>query len=60
MNRYAVVIAMMVWSICGPASALDGCVNSPENPTAVLGALGLAAAGLPWLRAKLRQWRQKS
>lgn len=55
MNRYAVAIVMMAWSFCGTASVLDGCVNSPENPTAVLGVLGLAAAGMPWLGTKLRQ-----
>ncbi len=60
MNRYGMVAMVMIWSICGPAWAdLIGCVNSPENPTVVLGALGLAAAGMPWLRTKLRQWRQK-
>lgn len=29
-----------------------GCVDSPENPTAVLALLGAASAGVPWLRAK--------
>ena len=60
MNRYGMVAMVMIWSICGAAWAdPGGCVDSPENPTAVLGALGLAAAGIPWLRTKLRLWRQK-
>jgi hypothetical protein len=51
---------MMVlsWSFCGTAMAQSGCVNSPENPSVVLGALALAAAGVPWLRAKWQQRRK--
>ena len=30
------------------------CVNSPENPTLVLGLVGAAAAGYPLLRDKAR------
>jgi XrtJ-associated TM-motif-TM protein len=37
----------------GIAWAQDGCVDSPENPTVVLGLLGAAAAGLPWLKARI-------
>ncbi len=33
-----------------------GCVNSPENPTAVLGLVGIAGASLPALRAR---WRRR-
>jgi XrtJ-associated TM-motif-TM protein len=29
-----------------------GCDDSPENPTVVLGLLGAASAGVPWLRAR--------
>lgn len=36
-----------------------GCVDSPENPTAVLGLLGAASAGAPWLRAKWLSRRGK-
>lgn len=40
-------------AMTGAAHAqVDGCVDSPENPTAVLGLLGAASAGVPWLRAK--------
>jgi len=31
-----------------------GCVNSPENPTIILGLLGAVAAGAPWLRARVK------
>jgi XrtJ-associated TM-motif-TM protein len=34
------------------AYAQGGCVDSPENPTVVLGVVGAVSAGVPWLRAK--------
>lgn len=37
------------------AGGIGGCVNSPENPTAVLGMLGGAVAGYPWLKAKVAE-----
>jgi XrtJ-associated TM-motif-TM protein len=37
----------------------SGCVDSPENPTVVLGLLGGAAASVSWLRAKLGARRSK-
>lgn len=36
-----------------------GCVDSPENPSVVLGLLGVASAGAPWLRAKWLSRRRK-
>jgi len=36
----------------------SGCGISPENPTVVLGLLGAAAGGLPWLRSRLRSMRR--
>ena len=41
------------------ASGLDGCVNSPENPTAALALIGMAAAGAPWIKEKIRQHKSK-
>lgn len=41
------------------ADGLDGCVNSPENPTAVLALIGMAAAGAPWIKEKIRQHKNK-
>jgi XrtJ-associated TM-motif-TM protein len=38
---------------------LSGCVDSPENPTAVLMIVGGAAYALPALRQKLRGIRRK-
>jgi len=49
-------------SIAGVSCAwadIGGCVNSPENPTVVLGMLGGAVAAWPWLKrtipARLRK-----
>ena len=39
-----------------PAYALQGlCSNSPENPTAILGLLGAAAASYPYARERARR-----
>jgi XrtJ-associated TM-motif-TM protein len=47
---------------CVWAETIDGCVDSPENPTVVLGLLGSGVAAYPWLRrraaALLRRNRQ--
>jgi len=54
-----IVGVMSLWVLAQAAQAvppvLTGCVNSPENPTLVLGVLGLTAAGLP----KLKRWIAK-
>lgn len=34
---------------------LTGCVNSPENPTVVLGLLGVVAAGVPRLLSRMKK-----
>ncbi|MDE2236219.1 MAG: PExPT-CTERM protein, partial [Gammaproteobacteria bacterium] len=48
-------------SVAGaPAAwAFGGCVDSPENPTLLLALLGGAAAGVPWLRRKLKSRREE-
>lgn len=40
-----------------PALAFHGCVQSPENPSVILGLLGGAAAMLPLLRGRLKSRR---
>ncbi|MFI4978724.1 MAG: PExPT-CTERM protein [Nevskiales bacterium] len=50
--RIAAVCGLMC--VAGNALAFGGCVDSPENPSVVLGLLGGGAACLPWLRARLR------
>lgn len=42
-------------AVSASAYAIDGCVDSPENPTLLLGLLGGAAAGVPWLRARFKR-----
>ena len=36
------------------AATFPGCVDSPENPTLILGLIGAGVAGVPWGIAKLR------
>jgi XrtJ-associated TM-motif-TM protein len=58
-NALKVIVGVMsLWVLAQAAQAvpiLTGCVNSPENPTLVLGVLGVTAAGLP----KLKRWIAK-
>ena len=50
----------LLGSYAAPAMALQTlCLNSPENPTAILGLLGAAAGGYPWLRQRLKHWRDR-
>ncbi len=46
---YAVsgLIAVVLWTSI--ASAFGGCVDSPENPSIILAALGAAGAALPFI-----------
>ena len=52
LRRLSIVLGLFLFT--GQAIALGGCVDSPENPSVVLGLLGAGAATLPWLRAQLR------
>jgi hypothetical protein len=47
------LLTAIFWS--APSFALDGCVDSPENPTLVLGLIGLAAAITPWANKKIQR-----
>jgi len=38
-----------------PAMAQTGCIDSPENPTAILAAVGAAGGALVALRGRLRR-----
>ncbi len=58
-SRFLLSVAALSLAGIGSAWATGGCVNSPENPTLVLGALGAAASGLPWLRARLGSRRSR-
>ena len=54
---YFLALSLLVFS--APVFAFGGCVNSPENPTWILGGLAGAAATAPWLRGKLSQWKRR-
>jgi len=41
------------------ADSLDGCINSPENPTFILGMIGLTGAITPWTFSQLNRRRKR-
>jgi XrtJ-associated TM-motif-TM protein len=49
------VLAVAVVVVATPAFAQNGCVNSPENSTAVLALVGSAGGALVALRGRLRR-----
>ncbi len=55
MNKtiYALAAVVML-AVALPLQAQSGCINSPENPTAVLAIAGSAGAGFVALRTRLR------
>jgi hypothetical protein len=53
-------LAVVILSSSSAALAQSGCIDaSPENPSVVLGLLAVAAAGLPVLRARLKNRSRK-
>jgi XrtJ-associated TM-motif-TM protein len=53
LSFFAVVALVLVATT--PAFAQTGCVNSPENPTAILALVGSAGGVLVALRSRLRR-----
>jgi XrtJ-associated TM-motif-TM protein len=49
-----VVVALVLFFVT-PAFAQAGCVNSPENPTAILALVGSAGGALVALRSRFRR-----
>jgi XrtJ-associated TM-motif-TM protein len=47
------LIAVLSWTSI--ASAFGGCVDSPENPSLILAALGAAGAALPFICIRRRK-----
>jgi len=47
-------------SVALPLHAQDGCVNSPENPTAILAVVGSAGAFFVSVRARIKARRSSS
>ena len=52
------LIAVVLWTSI--ASAFGGCVDSPENPSLVLAALGAAGATLPFVYVYVRRRKRKT
>jgi XrtJ-associated TM-motif-TM protein len=58
------IVRISFWAaliLCLPelVHAQSGCVNSPENPTAILALFGVAGGSFPWLRSKLLGRRKR-
>ncbi len=58
LNLYRLgAVALGMLALGGTAFAFGGCVDSPENPTWILVGVGVVAAGVPWLCARIRRRR---
>lgn len=55
--RAAVSASLFLLLAQAPAFAMNGCTDSPENPTAILGLLGAAAGSARYLYQKHRARR---
>lgn len=52
---YVLPVVLLIAAAALPAMAqqpIDGCVDSPENPTAILALVGMAAFGINHLRSR--------
>jgi len=49
----------LLFAVALPLHAQDGCVNSPENPTAILAVVGSAGAFVVSARARIKARRSK-
>ncbi len=55
MRLSLLVVVALVVLVAVPAYAQTGCVNSPENPTAILALVGSAGGLLVAVRSRLRR-----
>jgi XrtJ-associated TM-motif-TM protein len=53
--RYLAAGAVLMILVAAPAMAQGGCVDSPENPTALLAVVGSAGGAFVMLRNRLRR-----
>jgi len=49
------ILAVLILAVASPLHAQGGCVNSPENPTAVLALVGSASAFFAVVRNRVRR-----
>lgn len=61
MNRTLATVALagLIFVSTAPLLAQGGCVNSPENPTAVLALVGFAGGLVARLRSRARARRER-
>lgn len=59
-SLYVITGCAILLSIALPLHAQDGCVNSPENPTAVLALVGSAGAFFTGARARIKARRNSA
>ncbi len=61
-TRFYLLGAALLFSAALPlhAQTIDGCVNSPENPTALLAVVGSAGAFFVSARARIKARRNSS
>jgi XrtJ-associated TM-motif-TM protein len=52
MKRHTALFVALLVLLPVLAHAQNGCLDSPENPTALLGLVGFAAGAACWLRAR--------
>ncbi len=59
MKKTCLVLAgiALLSSVALPLYAVDGCINSPENPTAILAVVGSAGALFVSVRARIKARR---
>jgi XrtJ-associated TM-motif-TM protein len=55
MRLSVLIVVALVLFVAVPAFAQAGCVNSPENPTAILALVGSAGGALVALRSRFRR-----
>ena len=62
MKKTCLVLAgiALLSSVALPLHAQDGCVSSPENPTAILAVVGSAGAFFVSVRARIKSRRDSS
>ena len=61
MKKFAslLVFSALLFCVALPLHAQDGCIDSPENPTAILAVVGSAGAFFVSARARIKGRRSK-
>ncbi len=63
-SLFVALLAVMLFPVAttlhAQSGGVDGCVNSPENPTAILALAGSAGAGFAYLRTRMKARRKNT